>query len=320
MEKFACSLCPKTFAAKFTLNRHMLSHEERKYTCDVCSKSYHRPDLLTKHRVKCVNEKNETNTCDKCHKNFKQKCHLSRHKKSCDVKHKESRMKEASCKYKQKLERGQLIESILKKCPDTIEQALDEADRECLRLYQQSGSESFQMGEVTLKPWQKEVIKFIDEPSERYIYWIVGKKGSEGKTFIQKYIRNLFGSRRVIHSEVNTKKADIAYLLSNETLTCKDIFLFNLLRSDNSVAYGILENVKDGDLISSKYKSKFVKVQTPNTIIVFSNSWPDCDQLSNDRWKVYEIVKDELKRRNDISIIKQLFNKVNYPLYLGEDW
>ena len=287
----------------------MLSHGERRYTCDVCSKGYYRPDSLAKHRVKCIDKTNETSACDKCHKTFGQKCHLTRHKKVCDVKYEESRMKEASSQYKQKLERGRLIESILKKCPDTIEQALGEADRVCLRLYQQSSAENPSKVEVTLKPWQKEVIKIIDQPSDRYIYWIVGKKGNEGKSFIQKYIRNLFGSRRVIQSEIDTKKADIAYLLSNETLTCTDIFLFNLRRSDARAAYRILENVKDGDLISSKYKSKLVKVQTPNTVIVFSNYWPDCDKLSKDRWKLYEISNDDLKRRNDVSVIKQIFKK-----------
>ena len=152
-----------------------------------------------------------------------------------------------------------------------------------------------------LRPWQKEVLNFIDKPSERIVYWIVGDKGNEGKTFLQNYIRHLYGSRRVLHSEANAKKADIAYLLSNEMLTCRDIFLFNLLRSDYGVAYGILENIKDGFLISSKYRSKFVKIKTPNTVIVFSTSLPDCTQLSKDRWKIYKISGDELCRITNLS-------------------
>ena len=78
-------------------------------------------------------------------------------------------------------------------------------------------------------------------------------------------------------------------------MTCKDIFVFNLLRSDTAVAYGLLENLKDGNLISSKYKSKVLKIKTPNTVIVFSNSYPNMDQLSADRWKIYEIVGNDLK-------------------------
>ena len=79
-----------------------------------------------------------------------------------------------------------------------------------------------------------------------------------------------------------------------ETLTCKDIFLFNRLRSDVTVCYGLLENIKDGYLISAKYRTKSVKIKTPNTIIVFSNKNPYEDQLSKDRWKIYYIRGDKL--------------------------
>ena len=158
---------------------------------------------------------------------------------------------EMKLEYDQKLERGKMLEDILRKYMDTKEETLDDRDKECLRLYQQSVEENMDMDSVHLKAWQEKVIRFIDEPSDRTIYWVVGRVGNEGKTFIQKYIHKLFGSRRVLKSEVNSKKADIAYILSQESLTCKDIFLFNLLRSDIDVAYGLLENLKDGYLISS---------------------------------------------------------------------
>ena len=80
-------------------------------------------------------------------------------------------------------------------------------------------------------------------------------------------------------------------------LTCKDIFLFNLLRSDTEVAYGLLENLKDGYLISAKYKSKQLKIKTPNTVMVFSNDFPDKPSLSRDRWKIYQIIENKLHPR-----------------------
>ena len=175
-----------------------------------------------------------------------------------------------------------------------MEEALESADKEALKLHQSLCEDNMEMTSVALKPWQQDLITIIDNPSERDIYWIVGEKGNEGKTFIQKYIRQLFGSRRVLKSEVNTRKADIAYILSQESLTCKDIFLFNLLRSDTDVAYGILENIKDGYLVSVKYRSKPLKIKTPNTVIVFSNSLPSTSQLSADRWKIFEIHENGL--------------------------
>ena len=169
-----------------------------------------------------------------------------------------------------------------------------------------------------MKPWQEKVIRFIDNPSERKIYWVIGERGNEGKTFIQKYIHKLFGSRRVLKSELNSRKVDIAYALSQESFTCKDIFLFNLLRSDYIASYGVLENIKDGYLLSSKYRSKPLKIKTPNTVIVFSNSHPEKSQLSSDRWKVYKIQSDELHtavrpRRVDPSRCTK-----NYTAYLSD--
>ena len=272
----------------------MLSHGDRKYICERCNISYHRSDYLQRHQIKCFAKVKDTHTCDLCNKSFSQKSHLTRHTKVCNIKQTANNLKQKTKEFEKRLKRGEMLEKILQKHLDIKEEAMSPADKECLKLYQTSCETSMDIDNITLKPWQEEVIRIIDNPSERSIYWIVGAKGNEGKTFIQKYIRQLFGARRVMKSEANSRKVDIAYVLSNDTLTCKDIFLFNLLRSDDQVAYGLLENIKDGYLVSSKYRSKFVKIKTPNTVIVFSNSFPQQRQLSVDRWKVFEISGDTL--------------------------
>ena len=272
----------------------MLAHESDKYPCRICSKTFHRSDLLSKHQKKCFAKIKDTNTCDLCNKSFSQKSHLTRHRKICNIKQTTNKLKQKTKEYEEMLKRGEILEKILQKNSDILEEAMSPADKECLKLYQTSCETNMDINNITLKPWQEEVIRIIDNPSERSIFWIVGGKGNEGKTFIQKYIRQLFGARRVMKSEANTRKVDIAYVLSQDTLTCKDIFLFNLLRSDDEVAYGLLENIKDGYLVSSKYRSKSLKIQTPNTVIVFSNSFPQQSQLSVDRWKIFEIRGDTL--------------------------
>ena len=89
---------------------------------------------------------------------------------------------------------------------------------------------------------------------------ILATSGNEGKTFIQKYIEQHFGTRRVFKGELNTRDLDIGYVLSRESLACKDIFLFNLKRSDTRSAYGVLESLKDGYFVSNKYHSKKLKI------------------------------------------------------------
>ena len=71
-------------------------------------------------------------------------------------------------------------------------------------------------------------------------------------------------------------------------MSCKDRFLFNVSRNlnINDIPYDILEGIKDGQLISSKYNSKVLKLKTPNIVIVFSNDFPLNNVLSVDRWKM----------------------------------
>ena len=40
---------------------------------------------------------------------------------------------------------------------------------------------------VVLKPWQMELMKHIDNPSDRKILWVQGEKCGEGKTWFQKF-------------------------------------------------------------------------------------------------------------------------------------
>ena len=111
MEKFACSLCTKTFSVKRNLTRHMLTHEGVLHKC-ICGKAFHRLDVLKKHQVKCNEGTEKKNVCNLCSKSFSQKCTLTRHTKICVVNHEEKKIKEASIEYKRRLERGCLIESI----------------------------------------------------------------------------------------------------------------------------------------------------------------------------------------------------------------
>ena len=57
--------------------------------------------------------------------------------------------------------------------------------------------------------------------------------------------------------------------------------------------YAVLEHIKDGCAVSSKYNSIILNFKTPNTLIVFSNSRPDTSSLSKDRWKIYSIDDDD---------------------------
>ena len=59
-------------------------------------------------------------------------------------------------------------------------------------------------------------------------------------------------------------------------------------------SFELLEHVKNGRTLAGKFDSKELKFHTPNIIIVFSNEMPDVDQLSKDRWKIFQIRDEDL--------------------------
>ena len=84
-------------------------------------------------------------------------------------------------------------------------------------------------------------------PRLRQVIWIVGERGNEGKTFLQNYISNYYGSRRVVATDIAGRKKNIAHYLTKLPLECKDIFVFNHPASaPEAVAYDLLEDIKDG--------------------------------------------------------------------------
>ena len=160
---------------------------------------------------------------------------------------------------------------------------------------------------ATLKPWQKEVLTCIRQPTHREVIWVVGQKGGEGKTFLQNYIKYYYSSRRVIATDIATSTKDIVYFLSKFKLGCQDIFLFNHPSSKiETVAYGMLEGIKHGHKVSAKYDSRGLFFQTPNTVMVFSNEFPMVEALKKDRWRIYEIIGEDLYNKSPSVTKRQL--------------
>ena len=155
---------------------------------------------------------------------------------------------------------------------------------------------------AVLKPWQSELMKHIDNPSDRNILWVQGEKCGEGKTWFQKYVQSLLGRRRVVAGGINIQcnSPSIAHALSKRPLATTDIFLFNIGKAQNretEVNYSFIEDLKDGNVFASKYDSKELMIKVPNVVMVFSNNTPDIKELAKDRWKIFSIENDELVDR-----------------------
>ena len=196
--------------------------------------------------------------------------------------------KECQRIFNEKMKTGSLVKKMLSETNiDPL--CLTKDLKEALELYEQHNNS--EMNNCTLKSWQQEVLTLVETPSNREIIWIIGQHGNEGKTWLQKYIEQHFGIRRVFRTSIVKDSSSLLYMLSKRTLACTDIFLLNVSRSFDiaDVPYTVLEDIKDGQASSSKYNSKILKICTPNVLVVFSNYWPLTNKLSKDRLKRYMI-------------------------------
>ena len=91
-----------------------------------------------------------------------------------------------------------------------------------------------------------------------------------------------------------------------------DKFLFNIVKGVyiNDVNYKLLEDIKDGKALATKYNSKMMRFKTPNVIIVFSNMYPDTREFSQDRWLIFkinskmmleEVTKEKIKKKEEVN-------------------
>jgi len=93
------------------------------------------------------------------------------------------------------------------------------------------------------------------------------------------------------------KSANVLHVLTKRPLSTTDIFFFNVPRAvtHESCNYSILESIKDGTAVSSKYNNDVIRFKILNVVVVFSNHMPNTKELSKDRWLVFRIVKAGLK-------------------------
>ena len=197
--------------------------------------------------------------------------------------------------YNEKIQLGESLHKILMET-NTKEESLSKQHKEAFDLYQSKRLAIKPDDTTKLYPWQQQALEMIRKPSCREIIWIKGARGNEGKSWFQNYVQDLFGFDRVVQLTLKNSSASITQILRKLPLSTLEIFLFNDARSVQEIpsCYEILENIKDGRALASRYASEILRFQTPNVVAVFSDADPDVNQLSKDRWKILYIRKDGL--------------------------
>jgi len=133
--------------------------------------------------------------------------------------------------------------------------------------------------------WQTELRDDLaGTADDRTITFIVDPDGDKGKTwFVQKFRMTHIEKTQVLGAGA-TK--DLAYLLKES----KSIFLFDIPRGNMEfISYNLLESLKNGYIVSTKYQTKEKWWTENNHVVVFCNEYPDQSKLSEDRFDIRTI-------------------------------
>lgn len=148
-------------------------------------------------------------------------------------------------------------------------------------------------------PWQKQVWDYIHtKPNDRKVYWIFDHVGNNGKTQFMKYCA-INKPEKIMWLEPNGTVRDMLHVINSNIMNNGwrgDTFIINLARSattnsDMPHVYKLIENLKDGIIMSTKYEGGQLMMPSPH-VIVMSNCEPDRSRLSHDRWEIGSITSN----------------------------
>ena len=152
-----------------------------------------------------------------------------------------------------------------------------------------------------LKPWQDTLYTELQgPPNDRTVQWVYDPLGNTGKTWFAKFLVIQDGAIRF----ENAKSADIKYAYNGQR-----IVIFDFCRSlENQINYEAIESIKNGIFLSTKYESQMKVFASPH-VCVFANFMADLTKLSEGRWDICEIVRDNDAAGNNNQIVHKFVHR-----------
>lgn len=148
-----------------------------------------------------------------------------------------------------------------------------------------------------LRPWQKNLEEVLDGPiDDRSIYFIVDEDGNGGKSWFSEWYRQKH-PRDTIKVRPG-KKADMVAAATSYGFHPR-VLILDAPRSkqsrksgsddvESALMYDFLEEMKDGEILSSKYGSYMWRFKKPH-VVVMTNIEPDMAKLSLDRYRIITV-------------------------------
>ncbi|OAD62428.1 hypothetical protein WN48_07299, partial [Eufriesea mexicana] len=123
---YVCPKCSRCYSSKRSLDRHVLTHNEKKFICDKCNKHFFQLDKLLQHsKLHIIKDKPKPVLCKICNRNFRKTDTMVRH---LNV-HKRTNPKEVLSILKEIRDKRKLENTIeLKEKPTQVENSKDKKD------------------------------------------------------------------------------------------------------------------------------------------------------------------------------------------------
>ncbi len=148
---------------------------------------------------------------------------------------------------------------------------------------------------IELNKHQKMWLENMEKQGRRIITWIVDPDGHRGKSTLGLWLQVTKGA---FVPPSNTK--DIMYMYEGEEYVVID---YERSNENYTVNYSAMERLKNGQIVSGKYKGKS-KVYAPPKMIVFSNFEPEVWRMTWDRWDIIQYKPSGIHREPKRTIIE----------------
>jgi len=156
----------------------------------------------------------------------------------------------------------------------------------------------------SLYQWQTSLLTELKKPSSRLVDIVYEPVGCVGKTIFTRWAMIYDNFELLPHC---TEYRDIMRMVYD--IGSKQCYLIDMPRAINKKKLGDffagIETVKGGYCYDDRYGFKR-RLFDPPRVCVFTNTLPDLDLLSGDRWQIWTIEDNQLYRYGEMSNVKRL--------------
>lgn len=148
------------------------------------------------------------------------------------------------------------------------------------------------------KGWQKELLDIFLTPADyRTINWYWDCCGNTGKSSFVHYCLIEHQEYLCINKGKYNDMINQVYNQAIKNIPIRAVII-DIPKSMRSLSYCALEDIKNGNIINSKYETGSIAINSPH-VVVFCNFAPDKTQFSNDRWNINKLCDCEIYEEID---------------------